>query len=217
MIQWSTNTILCWLRFGCMKTVPIEIFFAASMPVYLYPFLNTMNCERNYECLRLTSLGVIGTLAKVVLPHIFWSSLVLVSGRTLSLIWNFEYSYTQNKYIIRAHGVELILFFLVTIFYFLQTYCLSSFQFLQVDDAEVVDYLLSTQIFPSCLRCMEVGRTLSKTVSDWTFLNYRNLQPIVSVVFLYVLSYPTHPKLRVMVKPFSLWVNQILDLFMTLL
>ena len=111
MIQWSTNTILCWLRFGCMKTVPIEIFFAASMPVYLYPFLNTMNCERNYECLRLTSLGVIGTLAKVVLPHIFWSSLVLVSGRTLSLIWNFEYSYTQNKYIIRAHGVELIFIF----------------------------------------------------------------------------------------------------------
>ncbi|XWS75763.1 hypothetical protein CRYUN_Cryun01aG0120100 [Craigia yunnanensis] len=81
-------------------------FVKAYMPVYLYPFLNTMNCERNYECLRLTSLGVIGSLAKV-------------------------------------------------------------------GDAEVVDYLLSSQIFPSCLRCMEVGRTLSKTVA--TFIIYRVL------------------------------------------
>ncbi|XP_039003787.1 CCR4-NOT transcription complex subunit 9-like [Hibiscus syriacus] len=71
-------------------------FIRATMPVYLYPFLNTMSGERNYECLRLTSLGVIGSLAKV-------------------------------------------------------------------DDPEVVEYLLSTQIFPSCLRCMEFGRTLSKT------------------------------------------------------
>ncbi|KAE8685891.1 Detected protein of unknown function [Hibiscus syriacus] len=81
-------------------------FIRATMPVYLYPFLNTMSSERNYECLRLTSLGVIGSLAKV-------------------------------------------------------------------DNPEVVEYLLSTQIFPSCLRCLEFGRTLSKTVA--TFIIYRIL------------------------------------------
>ncbi|XP_039000838.1 CCR4-NOT transcription complex subunit 9-like [Hibiscus syriacus] len=81
-------------------------FIRATLPVYLYPFLNTMSSERNYECLRLTSLGVIGSLAKV-------------------------------------------------------------------DDPEVIEYLLSTQIFPSCLRCMDFGRTLSKTVA--TFIIYRIL------------------------------------------
>ncbi|XP_022769569.1 CCR4-NOT transcription complex subunit 9-like [Durio zibethinus] len=94
-------------------------FIKASIPVYLYPFLNTMNSERNYECLRLTSLGVIGSLAKV-------------------------------------------------------------------DDAEVVDYLLSTQIFPSCLRCMEVGRTLSKTVA--TFIIYRILLNEKGLKYCFILA-----------------------------
>ncbi|KAH1065754.1 hypothetical protein J1N35_030741 [Gossypium stocksii] len=39
-------------------------FIRATMPVYLYPFLNTMSNERSYVCLRVTSLGVIGSLAK---------------------------------------------------------------------------------------------------------------------------------------------------------
>ncbi|TYH63857.1 hypothetical protein ES332_D07G224600v1, partial [Gossypium tomentosum] len=39
-------------------------FIRATMPVYLYPFLNTMSNERSYECLRITSLDVIGSLAK---------------------------------------------------------------------------------------------------------------------------------------------------------
>ncbi|XVF20996.1 hypothetical protein REPUB_Repub12eG0052700 [Reevesia pubescens] len=94
-------------------------FIKASMPVYLYPFLNTMNCDRNYEFLRLTSLGVIGSLAKV-------------------------------------------------------------------DDAEVVDYLLSTQIFPSCLRCMEVGRTLSKTVA--TYIIYRILLSEKGLKYCFILA-----------------------------
>ncbi|KAE8701336.1 Detected protein of unknown function [Hibiscus syriacus] len=80
-------------------------FIRATMPVYLYPFLNTMSGERNYECLRLTSLGVIGSLAKV-------------------------------------------------------------------DDPEVVEYLLSTQIFPSCLRCMEFGRTLLPILLNVEGLKY---------------------------------------------
>jgi hypothetical protein len=42
---------------------------AAHIPLYLYPFLNTTSKSRPFEYLRLTSLGVIGALVKV-LP--FW-------------------------------------------------------------------------------------------------------------------------------------------------
>ncbi|XP_039021240.1 uncharacterized protein LOC120153327 [Hibiscus syriacus] len=94
-------------------------FVRATMPVYLYPFLNTMSSERNYECLRLTSLGVIGSLAKV-------------------------------------------------------------------DDPDVVEYLLSTQIFPSCLRCLEFGRTLSKTVA--TFIIYRILLNEKGLKYCFILA-----------------------------
>lgn len=35
------------------------------MPLFLYPFLNTVSKTRPFEYLRLTSLGVIGALVKV--------------------------------------------------------------------------------------------------------------------------------------------------------
>ena len=38
---------------------------AAHMPLFLYPFLNTVSKARPFEYLRLTSLGVIGALVKV--------------------------------------------------------------------------------------------------------------------------------------------------------
>lgn len=41
------------------------------MPLFLYPFLNTTSKTRPFEYLRLTSLGVIGALVKVL--HIFFS------------------------------------------------------------------------------------------------------------------------------------------------
>lgn len=44
----------------------IEFILAAKLPLYLYPFLNTKDKEKPHEYLRLTSLGVIGTLVKVV-------------------------------------------------------------------------------------------------------------------------------------------------------
>ena len=37
----------------------------AHIPLYLYPFLNTVSKARPFEYLRLTSLGVIGALVKV--------------------------------------------------------------------------------------------------------------------------------------------------------
>jgi hypothetical protein len=38
---------------------------AAHIPLFLYPFLNTVTKTKAFEYLRLTSLGVIGALVKV--------------------------------------------------------------------------------------------------------------------------------------------------------
>lgn len=72
----------------------------AHIPLYLYPFLNTVSRQRPFEYLRLTSLGVIGALVKI-------------------------------------------------------------------DDSEVVNFLLQTEIIPLCLRIMETGSELSKTVATF--------------------------------------------------
>ena len=45
--------------------------FAAHIPLFLYPFLNTTSKTRPFEYLRLTSLGVIGALVKVS-PCLTW-------------------------------------------------------------------------------------------------------------------------------------------------
>ena len=73
---------------------------AAHVPLFLYPFLNTVSKTRPFEYLRLTSLGVIGALVKV-------------------------------------------------------------------DDTDVIQFLLSTEIIPLCLRTMELGSELSKTVATF--------------------------------------------------
>jgi CCR4-NOT transcription complex subunit 9 len=45
------------------------------------------------------------------------------------------------------------------------TWCLAAV--LQVDDTEVINFLLSTEIIPLCLRTMEMGSELSKTVATF--------------------------------------------------
>ena len=76
------------------------LFLNAHIPLFLYPFLNTVSKTRPFEYLRLTSLGVIGALVKN-------------------------------------------------------------------DDSEVISFLLSTEIIPLCLRIMEHGSELSKTVATF--------------------------------------------------
>eukprot|EP00879_Flechtneria_rotunda_P008357 GHRR01008754.1.p1 GENE.GHRR01008754.1~~GHRR01008754.1.p1 ORF type:complete len:290 (+),score=67.87 GHRR01008754.1:456-1325(+) len=76
------------------------LFLQAHVPLFLYPFLNTISKTRPFEYLRLTSLGVIGALVKV-------------------------------------------------------------------DDTDVINFLLSTEIIPLCLRTMEMGSELSKTVATF--------------------------------------------------
>uniref|UniRef100_K3X6R0 Cell differentiation protein rcd1 n=1 Tax=Globisporangium ultimum (strain ATCC 200006 / CBS 805.95 / DAOM BR144) TaxID=431595 RepID=K3X6R0_GLOUD len=75
-------------------------FLNAHIPLYLYPFLNTVSKNRPFEYLRLTSLGVIGALVKI-------------------------------------------------------------------DDSDVINFLLQTEIIPLCLRIMEAGSELSKTVATF--------------------------------------------------
>jgi CCR4-NOT transcription complex subunit 9 len=76
------------------------LFLNAHIPLYLYPFLNTQSKNRQFEYLRLTSLGVIGALVKM-------------------------------------------------------------------DDESVIHFLLQTEIIPLCLRIMETGSELSKTVATF--------------------------------------------------
>lgn len=72
----------------------------AHLGLFLYPFLNTVCTLRQYEYLRLTSLGVIGALVKM-------------------------------------------------------------------DDSEVINFLLQTEIIPLALRIMDNGSELSKTVATF--------------------------------------------------
>eukprot|EP00916_Digyalum_oweni_P011315 GHVL01018843.1.p1 GENE.GHVL01018843.1~~GHVL01018843.1.p1 ORF type:complete len:294 (-),score=24.94 GHVL01018843.1:655-1536(-) len=77
-----------------------SLFLNAHIPLFLYPFLNTVSKSRPFEYLRLTSLGVIGALVKV-------------------------------------------------------------------DDSDVIQFLLQTEIIPLCLRIMETGSELSRTVATF--------------------------------------------------
>ena len=77
-----------------------SLFLSSHLPLYLYPFLNTVHKSRPFEYLRLTSLGVIGALVKI-------------------------------------------------------------------NESEVIQFLLQTEIIPLCLRIMETGNELSKTVATF--------------------------------------------------
>ncbi|KAF5481038.1 hypothetical protein F2P56_001727 [Juglans regia] len=103
LTQRASNRVCCALAlFQCVASHRDTRmrFIKARIPSYLFPLLNIENKERPYEHLRLTSLGVIGSLVKA-------------------------------------------------------------------GDAEAVSYLLENEIFIYCLRCMEVGGELSKTVATY--------------------------------------------------
>ena len=52
-------------HYSSLPLIP-SFLFAAYIPIYLYPLLNTVSDARSFESLRLTSLGVIGALVKVI-------------------------------------------------------------------------------------------------------------------------------------------------------
>lgn len=107
-VQSSNRACNVLALFQCIAAHPDTrpSFLSAQIPIFLYPFLNTVNRTKPFEYLRLTALGVIGALVKV-------------------------------------------------------------------DNSEVINFLLSTEIIPLCLRIMERGSELSKTVA--TFIVQRIL------------------------------------------
>ncbi|KAG5578882.1 hypothetical protein H5410_049509 [Solanum commersonii] len=107
------------------------LFLNAHIPLYLYPFLNTTSKSRPFEYLRLTSLGVIGALVKVIVYYISCVS-------------------SSTSIVVNVKGTLFLLIFSA-----------------QVDDTEVISFLLSTEIIPLCLRTMEMGSELSKTVATF--------------------------------------------------
>lgn len=46
-------------------------FIQAQLPLYIYPYIQNTNQTRNFEHLRLATLGVIGSLIKVYMPAYF--------------------------------------------------------------------------------------------------------------------------------------------------
>ena len=106
--QTSSRAYNVLALFQCIAAHSIvrPYFISAQIPIFLYPFLNTVNKSKPFEYLRLTALGVIGALVKV-------------------------------------------------------------------DNSEVINFLLSTEIIPLCLRIMERGSEVSKTVA--TFIVQRIL------------------------------------------
>ncbi|KAG6423839.1 hypothetical protein SASPL_114243 [Salvia splendens] len=116
------------------------LFLNAHIPLYLYPFLNTTSKSRPFEYLRLTSLGVIGALVKENLAMYGKLATVLSLLRRCNKV---EGSRTMDG-IILINGLWYV-----------------------VDDTEVISFLLSTEIIPLCLRTMEMGSELSKTVATF--------------------------------------------------
>jgi CCR4-NOT transcription complex subunit 9 len=118
----------------CVASHPdTRLFFLnAHIPLFLYPFLNTVSKTRPFEYLRLTSLGVIGALVKV-------------------------------------------------------------------DDTDVINFLLSTEIIPLCLRTMELGSELSKTVA--TFIVQKILSDEVGLNYICATAercYAEQPSVRLL-------------------
>ena len=107
---------------------------AAHIPLFLYPFLNTVSKTKPFEYLRLTSLGVIGALVKVAIQ--------LCSSPTLQL---FCCESTHSHVPYQQLRDDIL--------------------WQQMDDSDVINFLLSTEIIPLCLRIMETGSELSKTAS----------------------------------------------------
>lgn len=68
--SWSKVRCKHGLTANLFLTFVVYLYKTAQIPLYLYPFLNTVSRQRPFEYLRLTSLGVIGALVKVDDPEI---------------------------------------------------------------------------------------------------------------------------------------------------
>lgn len=91
------------------------LFIKAYIPLYLYPFLGTVNESRPFEYLRLTSLGVIGALVKPEDPEVIrfllateiipLSLKIMERGRELSQA---VATFILQKILLDDHGLNFI-------------------------------------------------------------------------------------------------------------
>lgn len=125
------------------------------MPLFLYPFLNTNSKDRAFEYLRLTSLGVIGALVKV---NLLFPSLTFPFSPHRPTIWLPPLPVGAV-----AATVLCIACAAMWVFLFAKLRCCGG----QTDETEVISFLLQTEIIPLCLRIMETGSELSKTVATF--------------------------------------------------
>ena len=160
---------------------------AAHIPLFLYPFLNTISKTRPFEYLRLTSLGVIGALVKVgALLSSAWtassSTCGSSSGSSSYLLLRFLldhqamlrhtlFTSPSSSPVDPPTGPGAVCCCIVHSEPALTPHCCPpacpALCWQQVDDTEVINFLLSTEIIPLCLRTMETGSELSKTVATF--------------------------------------------------
>jgi hypothetical protein len=169
------------------------LFLNAHIPLYLYPFLNTQSVSRPFEYLRLTSLGVIGALVKVddsevisflLQVRVFCLVGVLVVVRSLLFVvvlqmvlvmiaaddgvditngWSANFATSPPpRACASAFGVFFCLIRLCLCF------CSCSYPCSPAVGRSVGwSVVEQTEIIPLCLRIMETGTELSKTVATF--------------------------------------------------
>uniref|UniRef100_A0A2K6AMJ8 CCR4-NOT transcription complex subunit 9 n=1 Tax=Macaca nemestrina TaxID=9545 RepID=A0A2K6AMJ8_MACNE len=115
-------------------------FLAAHIPLFLYPFLHTVSKTRPFEYLRLTSLGVIVETG---------FHRVAMDGQLIPLTSDPPLRPLQDSAGIYSAGITDVRALVKT------------------DEQEVINFLLTTEIIPLCLRIMESGSELSKTVATF--------------------------------------------------
>lgn len=113
-------------------------FLAAHIPLFLYPFLHTVSKTRPFEYLRLTSLGVIGNRSLLFLTTECYLFLLKKKERKKQRKLD-----SSRRFIVFVPAVGALV---------------------KTDEQEVINFLLTTEIIPLCLRIMESGSELSKTV-----------------------------------------------------
>ncbi|XP_036109319.1 CCR4-NOT transcription complex subunit 9 isoform X2 [Molossus molossus] len=119
-------------------------FLAAHIPLFLYPFLHTVSKTRPFEYLRLTSLGVIGREAKILTEaQRKLKMLCLPPGAELQPGLGRWRQYHHKRPLMSGGAL------------------------VKTDEQEVINFLLTTEIIPLCLRIMESGSELSKTVATF--------------------------------------------------
>ncbi|PPR87329.1 hypothetical protein GOBAR_AA33362 [Gossypium barbadense] len=147
-------------------------FIRATMPVYLYPFLNTMSNERSYECLRITSLGRGSRSDRVPAFNSNISQLPTLHGGWQNIVTNVS-TFIIYRILLSEKGLKYC--FVLAERYLSVSQCLGKLvENLSEDDAENLPQLLKN-IIGCYLRLSENERTRPQLSSyvPWKLLDHK--------------------------------------------